>query len=93
MLFGEEKRGTGDACSPLLTPLATWRGFVYVAFVIDAYAGVLSAGGYPARCDGPGAVCPGAGPVQAPTLPLRTLRRGWWEDDRPGADVQRPVLR
>ena len=26
------------SASALLTPLATWQGFVYVAFVIDAYA-------------------------------------------------------
>ena len=33
------KYGSGRrSASALLTPLATWKGFAYVAFVIDAYA-------------------------------------------------------
>ncbi len=33
------KYGSGRrSASALLTPLATWQGFVYVAFVIDAFA-------------------------------------------------------
>lgn len=31
------------------TYVATWQGFVYVAFVIDASHGASSAGGYPVR--------------------------------------------
>lgn len=49
------------------TYVATWSGFVYVAFVVDVFARRSSAGVSPARC----------GPISCWTLLSRHCGRGW----------------
>jgi hypothetical protein len=57
-----------------LTYVATWRGFVYVAFVIDVFLRGSWAGGPPARC---GAIWPSMPWSRRSTIARSRSPTGW----------------